>query len=225
MNRMLQKRFSVKHTIQLIGVVLILHLGCNLLGWIVSSTHFVHRHLILSLVTSSLSPYYFRCRRRCSFRRFFRSSSWFRSYFCHVIFFVGGFKLTIIPVLTAIPRPQYVFGTMSPKPTLKNVIAISLYMAKDKMETHGGKFGNQLIWNWFCKLCVKKKIGILFGFWFCSSKLKAMAQAMAITYHIELSRLACSSSWNLFFSNDHRQSTRTDGDLARITKIDVKNGK
>lgn len=164
-------------------------------------------------------------RRRCSFRRFFRSSSWFRSYFCHVIFFVGGFKLTIIPVLTAIPRPQYVFGTMSPKPTLKNVIAISLYMAKDKMETHGGKFGNQLIWNWFCKLCVKKKIGILFGFWFCSSKLKAMAQAMAITYHIELSRLACSSSWNLFFSNDHRQSTRTDGDLARITKIDVKNGK
>lgn len=33
--------------------------------------------------------------------------------------------LTIIPVLTAIPRPQYVFGTISPKPTLKNVIAIS----------------------------------------------------------------------------------------------------
>lgn len=83
-----------------------------------------------------------------------------------MIFFVGGFKLTIIPVLTAIPRPQYVFGTMSPKPTLKNVIAISLYMAKDKMETHGGKFGNQLIWNWFCKLCVKKKLEfcLVFGF-------------------------------------------------------------
>lgn len=31
----------------------------------------------------------------------------------------------MIPVLTAIPRPQYVFGTISPKPTLKNVIAIS----------------------------------------------------------------------------------------------------
>lgn len=34
-------------------------------------------------------------------------------------------KLTIMPVLTAIPRPQYVFGTMSPKPTLRKVIAIS----------------------------------------------------------------------------------------------------
>ena len=34
-------------------------------------------------------------------------------------------KLTIMPVLTAMPRPQYVFGTISPKPTLKNVIAIS----------------------------------------------------------------------------------------------------
>lgn len=35
------------------------------------------------------------------------------------------FQLTIIPVLTAMPLPQYVLGTMSPKPTLKNVIAIS----------------------------------------------------------------------------------------------------
>lgn len=34
-------------------------------------------------------------------------------------------KLTMIPVLTAMPRPQYVFGTISPKPTLKNVIAMS----------------------------------------------------------------------------------------------------
>jgi hypothetical protein len=34
-------------------------------------------------------------------------------------------KLTIIPVLTAIPRPQYVFGTISPNPTLRNVIAIN----------------------------------------------------------------------------------------------------
>lgn len=33
--------------------------------------------------------------------------------------------LTIIPVETAMPRPQYVFGTMSPKPTLRKVIAIS----------------------------------------------------------------------------------------------------
>jgi len=33
--------------------------------------------------------------------------------------------LTIIPVETAIPRPQYVLGTMSPKPTLRNVMAIS----------------------------------------------------------------------------------------------------
>lgn len=49
-------------------------------------------------------------------------------------------QLTMIPVLTAMPRPQYVFGTISPKPTLKNVIAIS---------------------------------------------------------HMELRRLACSSSWNL----------------------------
>ena len=30
-----------------------------------------------------------------------------------------------MPVVTAMPRPQYVFGTISPKPTLKNVIAIS----------------------------------------------------------------------------------------------------
>lgn len=30
-----------------------------------------------------------------------------------------------MPVLTAIPRPQYVFGTMSPKPTLRKVIEIS----------------------------------------------------------------------------------------------------
>jgi hypothetical protein len=34
-------------------------------------------------------------------------------------------QLTIIPVLTAMPRPQYVLGTISPKPTLKNVIAMS----------------------------------------------------------------------------------------------------
>lgn len=34
-------------------------------------------------------------------------------------------QLTIIPVVTAIPRPQYVLGTMSPKPTLKKVIAIN----------------------------------------------------------------------------------------------------
>lgn len=34
-------------------------------------------------------------------------------------------SLTIIPVETAIPRPQYVLGTMSPKPTLRNVIAMS----------------------------------------------------------------------------------------------------
>jgi len=33
--------------------------------------------------------------------------------------------LTIIPVETAIPRPQYVLGTMSPKPTLRNVMAMS----------------------------------------------------------------------------------------------------
>lgn len=52
--------------------------------------------------------------------------------------------LTIIPVLTAIPLPQYVFGTMSPKPTERKVIAIS---------------------------------------------------------HIALSRLACSSSWNLLKIN------------------------
>lgn len=31
----------------------------------------------------------------------------------------------MIPVLTAIPRPQYVLGTISPNPTLKNVIAIN----------------------------------------------------------------------------------------------------
>lgn len=53
-------------------------------------------------------------------------------------------ELTIMPVLTAIPLPQYVFGTMSPKPTERNVIAIS---------------------------------------------------------HIALSRLACSSSWNLLKIN------------------------
>lgn len=41
-------------------------------------------------------------------------------------------KLTIIPVLTAIPLPQYVFGTMSPKPTDRNVIAIS-HMAFSKL--------------------------------------------------------------------------------------------
>lgn len=34
-------------------------------------------------------------------------------------------RLTIIPTLTAIPRPQYVLGTISPNPTLRNVIAIS----------------------------------------------------------------------------------------------------
>lgn len=33
--------------------------------------------------------------------------------------------LTMIPVLTAIPLPQYVLGTMSPKPTLRKVIAIN----------------------------------------------------------------------------------------------------
>lgn len=33
--------------------------------------------------------------------------------------------LTIIPVETAIPRPQYVLGTMSPKPTLRKVMAMS----------------------------------------------------------------------------------------------------
>jgi hypothetical protein len=33
--------------------------------------------------------------------------------------------LTIIPVVTAIPLPQYVLGTISPYPTLKNVMAIS----------------------------------------------------------------------------------------------------
>lgn len=33
--------------------------------------------------------------------------------------------LTVIPVLTAIPLPQYVLGTISPNPTLKNVIAIN----------------------------------------------------------------------------------------------------
>lgn len=37
-----------------------------------------------------------------------------------------------MPVLTAIPLPQYVFGTMSPKPTLKNVIAIN-HMAFNKL--------------------------------------------------------------------------------------------
>lgn len=35
------------------------------------------------------------------------------------------FKLTMMPVVTAIPRPQYVLGTISPYPTLRNVIAMS----------------------------------------------------------------------------------------------------
>ena len=33
--------------------------------------------------------------------------------------------LTMMPVVTAIPLPQYVLGTMSPYPTLRNVMAIS----------------------------------------------------------------------------------------------------
>lgn len=49
------------------------------------------------------------------------SSGWLRAVDCTRSYF----QLTIIPVLTAMPRPQYVLGTMSPKPTLKNVIAIS----------------------------------------------------------------------------------------------------
>lgn len=40
--------------------------------------------------------------------------------------------LTIIPVLTAMPRPQYVFGTISPKPTLRKVIAIN-HMAFNRL--------------------------------------------------------------------------------------------
>ena len=34
-------------------------------------------------------------------------------------------QLTMMPVVTAIPRPQYVLGTISPNPTLRNVMAIS----------------------------------------------------------------------------------------------------
>lgn len=45
---------------------------------------------------------------------------------------LNSLKLTIIPVVTAMPRPQYVFGTMSPKPTLRNVIAIS-HMAFNRL--------------------------------------------------------------------------------------------
>uniref|UniRef100_A0A2M4DAY9 Putative secreted protein n=1 Tax=Anopheles darlingi TaxID=43151 RepID=A0A2M4DAY9_ANODA len=38
----------------------------------------------------------------------------------------------IIPVLTAMPRPQYVLGTISPKPTLRKVIAIN-HMAFNRL--------------------------------------------------------------------------------------------
>lgn len=34
-------------------------------------------------------------------------------------------ELTIIPQTTVMPRPQYVFGTISPYPTHKNVIAVN----------------------------------------------------------------------------------------------------
>lgn len=41
--------------------------------------------------------------------------------------------LTTIPQVRVIPRPQYVFGTMSPYPTHKNVMAVS-HMAFSKFE-------------------------------------------------------------------------------------------
>lgn len=102
-----------------------------------------------------------------------------------------GLKLTIIPVLTAMPRPQYVFGTMSPKPTLKNVIAISLYGQRQMKRTIS---------------IILKKVGILcfFFVWIFRKKKEinkmkgSHGLAMATTYHIELSRFACSSSWNLY---------------------------
>lgn len=85
-------------------------------------------------------------------------------------------KLTMMPVLTAMPLPQYVLGTMSPNPTERNVIAISLLQALTN-KTHGKMFGvNQLKMgmfcldaNEFCFVCILKVFFLL-----CYAMLYAM---------------------------------------------------
>lgn len=54
-----------------------------------------------------------------------------------------------MPVLTAMPLPQYVFGTMSPKPTLKKVIAISHIALR--------RFACSSSWN----LCKLKEVNVI----------------------------------------------------------------
>lgn len=56
------------------------------------------------------------------------------------------YQLTMMPVLTAIPRPQYVLGTISPKPTLKNVIAIS-HMEFNKLACSSSWNLNEIIFS------------------------------------------------------------------------------
>lgn len=70
----------------------------------------------------------FACRPHCEFV-FFQFNSFFLFECVYVCLF--GWILTTIPQVKVIPRPQYVFGTMSPYPTHKNVMAVS-HMAFSK---------------------------------------------------------------------------------------------
>lgn len=98
--------------------------GCIFIGWLFTFTHSVSSTLTWH-INAVIKFFFFVFISLMSLIPFSNSFA----------MWMIGSKLTMIPVLTAMPRPQYVFGTMSPKPTLKNVIAISLLWPKQMKRT------------------------------------------------------------------------------------------